>query len=300
MSESLTLAPESVEAIDTRRFVELETTIERGLAEFVEVGRALAEVRDSRLYRDDHATFDDYCRERWGMSRSYAQRTIAASEVAAMLPNGNVPTNEAQARELAPLSGDEEAIVGAWREAQADAEALGTNLSAKIVKNAVRKRVDRIEREAQSETARQKQWTCTDCGTSGRMDAADGIRLTFTGDGCCLCFVCVSRRADKRKQEREAWWDSLSEDERQARIRADVDADERRKLDGSLRTLCNLDGEGSLLDFLREELDALRDGVEAWRHPAQLEALTTFAAQLEDVAGEWREYVEREAQKADA
>jgi hypothetical protein len=31
-------------------------------------GTALLEVRDRRLYRETHATFEDYCRERWRFS----------------------------------------------------------------------------------------------------------------------------------------------------------------------------------------------------------------------------------------
>ena len=65
-----------------------------------------------RLYRDTHPTFEDYCRERWGMSRRYANRQIEAAGVAETLtPIGAIP-NEAQARELAPLKNEPEQIGG--------------------------------------------------------------------------------------------------------------------------------------------------------------------------------------------
>lgn len=38
-------------SIDIRRRGELEAAIERGLQTFVEVGNAIREIRDSRLYR---------------------------------------------------------------------------------------------------------------------------------------------------------------------------------------------------------------------------------------------------------
>ena len=38
-------------AVETGRLAALEQTIERGLQTFVEVGTALLEIRDSRLYR---------------------------------------------------------------------------------------------------------------------------------------------------------------------------------------------------------------------------------------------------------
>lgn len=84
-----------------------ESIIERGLNTFYEVGTALAEIREQRLYRNTHDTFEAYCRERWQMSRIHAHRLIDAAEVISnLLPIGNTPTTESQARELAPLDAD--------------------------------------------------------------------------------------------------------------------------------------------------------------------------------------------------
>jgi protein gp37 len=83
----------------------LEGIIERGQQAFIEVGNALLEIRDRRLYREQgFATFEDYCRKRWNWGRHYVNRQIAAAEVVKNLePIGTIPKNEAQARELAPL-----------------------------------------------------------------------------------------------------------------------------------------------------------------------------------------------------
>lgn len=107
----------AIERADADRLVELETVIDSGLRTFVEVGTALAEVRDSRLYRDHHETFEDYCRDRWNMSRFYAHRLIDAADVVTSLPIGNTapPTNEAQARALAAVPTEKRAEV--WRQA---------------------------------------------------------------------------------------------------------------------------------------------------------------------------------------
>jgi hypothetical protein len=95
-----------------------EDTIARGLKTFTEVGGALASIRDRRLYRTSHATFEDYCRDRWGLSSRHANRTIEAAKVAGILgPIGPVPANEAQARELAPLLGDPAALRETWQRA---------------------------------------------------------------------------------------------------------------------------------------------------------------------------------------
>ena len=53
-----------------------------------------------RLYRETHATFEAYCRERWGWSRQHAYRQIQAAQVAGMSPMGDKPANERQARAM--------------------------------------------------------------------------------------------------------------------------------------------------------------------------------------------------------
>ena len=81
----------------------LETTISKGLDTFVEVGNALAEIRDRRLYRQYFPSFDAYCTEQWDIGKSRAYRLIAAAEVVAeMSPAGDtlLPKTERAAREL--------------------------------------------------------------------------------------------------------------------------------------------------------------------------------------------------------
>lgn len=46
----------------------LEVIVQRGLRADVEIGRALAEIRDGKLHRDTHRSFVAYLRERWGVS----------------------------------------------------------------------------------------------------------------------------------------------------------------------------------------------------------------------------------------
>lgn len=126
--------------LTTARLGELEGVIERGLATFVEVGQALLEIRDSRLYRETHRTFEAYCRERWAMSKSHANRQIDAAVVARLLtPTGVIPANEAQARELAPLLRDGEAeLLATVRELRVS---HGDGVTAKAIRTAVASRV---------------------------------------------------------------------------------------------------------------------------------------------------------------
>lgn len=94
--------PEVLNLAEQAALARAEQTIRRGLKTFIEVGEALLEIRDGRLYRATHATFEAYCAERWGLSRRHGNRLIEAFKVARILgPAG--PTSERQARELAPL-----------------------------------------------------------------------------------------------------------------------------------------------------------------------------------------------------
>lgn len=136
--------------LERQELVSLETTIEQGLATFVDVGRALLTIRDSRLYRQDFPTFEDYCRERWGFSDRRARQLIEGAGIGTIVP----VQNEGQARELAPLKDDEREIVEAWREAKEAAAAEGKQLSARVVRNAVQKRVNRIKREREADERR--------------------------------------------------------------------------------------------------------------------------------------------------
>ena len=80
-------------------------TIEAGRKTFVEVGLALAEIRDSRLYRSDHATFEEYCDKKWHWKRAYCYQLIEGAAVVKALPPemSTVVDNQRQARELAKV-----------------------------------------------------------------------------------------------------------------------------------------------------------------------------------------------------
>jgi hypothetical protein len=92
-----------------------EQRIERGLKTFIDVGQALAEIRDSRLYKGTHETFEDYCRERWNMSRPRAYELISAAEVVSGIPDTlPAPANAGQAAALAAVPEAERA--GVWRD----------------------------------------------------------------------------------------------------------------------------------------------------------------------------------------
>jgi hypothetical protein len=80
-----------------------EAVIARGVQTFIQVGDALAEIRNGKLYRMQFATFEDYCREKWGIGGSRARQLIGAANVAHEIESVTTVTlsNEAQARAVA-------------------------------------------------------------------------------------------------------------------------------------------------------------------------------------------------------
>ena len=84
---------------ESERLVELEKTIARGKKTFVEVGLALAEIRDLRLYKLEYGGFEEYCQKKWGWSASRARQLVASAQVAKSVTIVTLP-NEAAAREL--------------------------------------------------------------------------------------------------------------------------------------------------------------------------------------------------------
>jgi hypothetical protein len=98
------------------------------MGSFIAVGRALQTIRDQRLYREGHKTFKDYCNDKWGVGRAYANYLIGGSQVAANLatavalctPCEIQPIHERQVRPLTILDPAQQCEV--WEEAVRSAD----------------------------------------------------------------------------------------------------------------------------------------------------------------------------------
>lgn len=93
--------------------VECEKIIEAGQQTFVEVGLAIAKIRDKRLYRVGYKTFDEYCEKRWGWTRQRASQLIQSAAVVQALPPkvSTVVDSEWTAREVAKVEPERRAAV---------------------------------------------------------------------------------------------------------------------------------------------------------------------------------------------
>ncbi len=108
----------------------LELKVERA---FLEAGLALRELRDRRLYRSTHKTFEVYCQDKFGFGRAHSYRLIdavtvvenlrfAEDEKDALSPNRRqiLPTKLEQVRPLTSLEPEEQREV--WQQAVEQAD----------------------------------------------------------------------------------------------------------------------------------------------------------------------------------
>ncbi len=127
----------------------LERQVERA---FYEAGKALQELRNRRLYRSTHRTFESYCQERFGFSRRHINYLITAVDVVDNLKMGTIgsqksetetrtngaqilPTSERQVRPLTKLEPEQQRE--AWTKA---VESAGGKVpSGRIVKDIVQR-----------------------------------------------------------------------------------------------------------------------------------------------------------------
>jgi hypothetical protein len=143
---------------ECRRLEELEGVIRVGLKTVFQVGEALSEIRDLRLYRENYRSFEEYTYAVWGIGRDYADRSIRASVVKKNLTNSQLieitnadncqqnqsednqdilPTNESQTRPLATLSPEDQSKV--WREVVIHHQKTGEHITGKLVGSFVKK-----------------------------------------------------------------------------------------------------------------------------------------------------------------
>jgi hypothetical protein len=136
----------SREPENEERLAASEQTIERGRSSAFETGAALRDIRDGRLYRQAAQTFEEYCRQRWDMSRDYAYKLIDCSEVCGLIVDHGLHAikSERQSRELARLRDDDggidaDKVAEAWSASIETAKSTGQPITAKLIRTEVAK-----------------------------------------------------------------------------------------------------------------------------------------------------------------
>ena len=138
-----------IEAVKVK-LEQCEQIIKRGLSTFLEVGEALATIRDNELYKVTHNTWEKYCNEKWDLSKMHAHRQVRAYETVCLLKSKSnqlvtyinpdqqeiiLPLNEAQTRPLTDLSLENQSK--AW-DLVLEQLNEGKKLTAALVKKAAR------------------------------------------------------------------------------------------------------------------------------------------------------------------
>jgi len=146
-AEAVTVVPEVVEELTEEELEErqrLELRVERS---FIGAGLALRELRDRRLYRNTHKTFETYCQDRFAFGRAHSYRLIDAATVFGNLSPQEelndlspirrqiLPTRLEQVRPLAALNPNEQRQI--WEEAVE--QAGGKVHSGRVVKDVVKR-----------------------------------------------------------------------------------------------------------------------------------------------------------------
>ncbi|MFF1358711.1 hypothetical protein [Streptomyces sp. NPDC058297] len=168
ISDSPTLIGEEEDSL-----AQCEAAVETLKGAFWAAGKALQIIRDARLYRQSHGTFDDYCDDRWAMNRQYADKLIRTWPIAESLyekelaaakgqttPIGVKKLNQAQMWELVPVadSWDVEAAAFVYETvSETVVQVDGKDVTAAVIQGAVKAAVkgapkgEEFDREAAAE-----------------------------------------------------------------------------------------------------------------------------------------------------
>ena len=136
--------------VAVKRLTKLEGVIEKGMTSFVDVGNALAEIRNQKLYLEaGFHNWEDYVSQRWGMQKRWSYQLIESARIAGLLPSvdikvgavahNNMSIGEYQLRPLeTPKLSDAEKVV-AFNKALDVAEKAGTPITGRLVQTEVDK-----------------------------------------------------------------------------------------------------------------------------------------------------------------
>jgi hypothetical protein len=119
---------------EQERLNEIEAVIRGHRKSFLTIGLLLAEVRDKRLYRSTHSTFEAYTKERHDISYRRADQLITAAAINIIISNR--ATSERQIRPLAKIPLDMNHatnIMDCWNGAECLAEEENAALNHKHV-----------------------------------------------------------------------------------------------------------------------------------------------------------------------
>lgn len=138
---------QKLDVVERRDLRKLEAIVEQGKRAFIETGRALREIRDRQLYKEEFTSFESYVKERFSITKQHAYRLLSAvgtaerlkepeeERVTHGLPSENQAPPERSLREIARLPEDQQ------KEAWDEIKQASDNPTLSEVKQAVDQRL---------------------------------------------------------------------------------------------------------------------------------------------------------------
>ncbi len=173
------------------RFEVLDATVKKGMAFFVEVGQALMEIRDKKLYKHEFKTFAEYTQERRGITSRRAYQLIDAAGVMANLKKvkhvTHLPKNERQALALIPVPPKNRAAVMEVVVKKSN----GTPITAKVIKEAAKPFKEKKKEKPKVYAAAKEKGVSTFNATNDNIEWAKWTWNPVTGckHGCKYCYA---------------------------------------------------------------------------------------------------------------
>lgn len=163
---------------DQSRLEELERKIEAFQRSRLTAGKALKEIWDDELFRErGYSTIETYSKDRFGFQSSRTYQLIHYAQVVELLEEKELgtPGNEAQARPLYRLLGEEDVLVMAWKRA-VQRHGL-SNLTNEKVHEAVQ---DVLSSEEEEDDEEEDEVPDTEVGLAVPRSTADQLGLNGT------------------------------------------------------------------------------------------------------------------------
>jgi hypothetical protein len=128
----------SLTSAEEKRKKELVKVVKDGLNKFIEVGMALVELRDKKLYRNTHETFERFVNDSFSIGIRYAQMLMKGTKTVENLKTRTqvrLPESERQVRPLSEFDNDPDTQAKLWKRAVQKAD--GGSPSPALVRDTV-------------------------------------------------------------------------------------------------------------------------------------------------------------------
>lgn len=174
MGENADLAGRSLDDEQRERYDTCKQVIREGMATFLAVGEALAEIRDRGYYLTDYDTFEAFCQQEYDISRRRAYQLMDATDVVTRLslsgefPPAQLPLTESHAVALASVEPERRREV--WDEVVAVAQHEKTKITAAEIARTNERLTGKPARKPTKKTSRKEDAQADDQDAASDVD----------------------------------------------------------------------------------------------------------------------------------